>query len=255
MKLYLIVLIIATGTSPMAYIGKVQMTDFKLVKKTKPAEVERKALMITNGFASTDNSMYTAPPTPTDNFVYSIPLQVGTYYPTSATTAINYLPDPANYKAPQANVRFINNGGSQQAMMPTNQYNQLFNNANSNQLQSNTPPGSHDLANQIYKNTKTNIDLGRKNSHTLATVGANLLTNYMKLGSSMMDTARNGAVALYAEKKSGDLTEAAATAIDSAQQQQVAIAKTDPNNLSTPSLPPTSSMYTSSYGRGYRDLI
>lgn len=251
MKIYVIILILSIPISSVPYLARIQMNDLKPVKRSHSTEAERKTLMITNGFTSQGTSMYTTPPKPDNNFVFPIPVQVGTFYSPAASTTINLIPEHMEMNAPPANVRFINNGGSQQAMMPTVQYNQLFNRANSIEMHSNTLPGRHDLADRIYHDTKTNIELGRKNTHKLAKMGANLFTNYMKLGSGLMNTARKGGVALYAAKLNGDLSEAAATTVETAQQQQTAVENANPNNLTSPSLPATTSNYSSSYGTGF----
>ena len=250
MKIYVIILILSIPISSVPYLARIQMNDLKPAKKSHSTEAERKTLMITNGFTSQGTSMYTTPPKPDNNFVFPIPVQVGTFYSPAASTN-NLIPGHVKINAPQANVKFINNGGLQQTMMPTDQYIKLFNRANSSEMLSDKLPDKYDLADTIYQNSKTNIDFGLKNTQKLAVMGTNLFTNYMKLRSGFMNTALKGDVALYAAKLNGNLIDIAATTVETAQQQQTAADNANPNNLTSPNLPATTSNYSSSYGTGF----
>jgi hypothetical protein len=249
MKILIVSIFLLLGTRG-GVTGRIKTHSFSLQPPQRQLG-SRKTMVITGATQpTTDASIYTRAPNPPGNFVYKIPPIHGSYLPKAAPVEPTYQP-----VLRQAKLNYLSQGGEQIVQMPTNQYQQLFSQANSNRFATPSALAKGDFQNKFIGYGQNFASKFAEKTSALGTIGSALLGNALKIQSGVVSNAQNEYVNVYAAQKNSELAEASTQAIDSLQTNQINAIQSNPLNSVTPKIGPNTSMYSSSYASGYRSKI
>lgn len=211
----------------------------------------RKTMVITgNGQPTTDASIYTRAPNPPGNFIFKIPPVPGNYVAKAGP-----VESTVQHPLHSAQISMLTDKGQQVVQMPANQYQQLYDRANSNRFTTPSALARNDFQSKFLGQTQNFASKFADKTSTLGSVGSTFLSNVLKIQNGIVNNAQNEYLNVYAANKNADLAVAAGEAVSSVQSNQLNTIQSNPTNTVTPAMPASSSMYTSSYASGYRSKI
>lgn len=233
--------------------GKLKMHDnlFEAI----PFRASRKMFMIASATRpKSDASIYSKPVQPEGNFVYPVPLSPVQYQRREGGHDSNE-PTYKPRQIPQTQTQVIWANGQNQIQMPTNQYNKLFSNANSDQFHT-----TGNLKNSDFQSRAIGFgkQLGSKlaeKAGTLGTISSQLFTNTMKVQTGVVNNAQNQYLNVYAAKKTSDLSAVASAKVKEVQDQEMNKINSNPQNTIGQVNQESGPMWTSSIGGKFKIML
>lgn len=259
MKIVITFVLLFAGSFSVTVIGKIQMTELRPVKRNLKDEEERKAMMITSINPSVDPSIYRPRIQPENNFVMPVPQQTGRHFDVS--NHFSHFEQPVANKfnhAPrtEAEVKLKTKGNTQVSVLPSEQYDQLYNRATNHQFVVPSDISENDLGNRIVNKGRSIFSKITDKTNSFLTAGALLLTNGLKVQTGIMNNAQNDYVSAYAKEINGNLSEISSDNIQNVQNQAAKKQEANPNSTEgANNLGKMPSMYSSSYGSGFLKAI